>query len=180
MADLWKSRVRPEMEYYCHIRVGVVQSSLSNFEKRLRGLTCDRLFSTLQLFSMSLFRCWTFIGAIFLSTINSILTTFSREPHLCEIYAWVEDSLITTILAFSSVCSTVIYPRYLHNLHFLPPLTSIKLPLSVNRLSWVALGPWVNNSVKLLEKYTRYIVDLFEMLFPSSVVTVVIFIMLVW
>lgn len=47
----YKSRIRPRMEYRCHIWHSAAQSSLFSLhrvQKRLRGLVGDELFSTLH------------------------------------------------------------------------------------------------------------------------------------
>lgn len=52
---LYKSQIRPTMEYYCCIWPGSAQSSLSNLDsiqKRLYGLVGDELFSSLQSLSL--------------------------------------------------------------------------------------------------------------------------------
>ena len=48
---LYKSQIRPRMEYCCHIWAGSAQTSLSSLDavqKRLRSLVGDELFGTLQ------------------------------------------------------------------------------------------------------------------------------------
>merc|ERR1712148_109025 len=48
---LYKSQIRPKMEYCCHIWSGASKSSLSSLDKvqrRLRRLVGDNLFSTLR------------------------------------------------------------------------------------------------------------------------------------
>lgn len=50
---LYKSKIRPKMEYCCHIRVGAAQSTLSclKVQSQLQNLVGDDIFSFLQLLS---------------------------------------------------------------------------------------------------------------------------------